>query len=107
MPKEVLRAGEVPQSLILSPDNASRGPDEQNFPAAISSRSQPPLSQLPLSGLHMHLHTHTHTHKAAHTHTHTHTHRHTHSNTLKQTHRHTHTHTQRDTRTHTQAAQTS
>ena len=38
--KEVLRAGEAPQSLILSPDNASRGPDERKFPAAMSSSYQ-------------------------------------------------------------------
>ena len=60
MPKEVLRAGEAPQSLIVSPDNASRGPDEQKFPAAMSSSYQ--LSAKgPVRPLHAPANTHTHT----------------------------------------------
>ena len=58
--KEVLRAGEAPQSLILSPDNASRGPDEWKFPAAMSSSYQ--LSAKgPVRPLHAPANTHTHT----------------------------------------------
>lgn len=58
--KEVLRAGEAPQSLILSPDNASRGPDERKFPAAMSSSYQ--LSAKgPVRPLHAPANTHTHT----------------------------------------------
>ena len=71
--KEVLRAGEAPQSLIVSPDNASRGPDEQKFPAAMSSSYQLsakyPCHDYACTCKHTYKHTHMHTH----THTHTHT----------------------------------
>jgi hypothetical protein len=80
MPKEVLRAGEAQQSLILSPDNVSRGPEEQEFTAAMSSGTQPPVSPPNAS---------------AHTQRHTHTHTHTHTQRDTQTHRNTQTHIHR------------
>jgi hypothetical protein len=66
--KEVLRAGEAPQSLILSPDNASRGPDEWKFPAAMSSSYQlsakgPPCQASACTCKHTYTHTNTHIHK--------------------------------------------